>query len=193
MARWLPQLAFTVDAYYNRVSDKIVAIPTKNLFIWSMVNLGKVDIRGVDVTAQGLFRLHQDWQFRLSGNYTYQRALDVTSDEPGTAESLTYRHQIPYTPRVYASGTAALSTPWGELSYALLYSGKRYALGQNIAANRLDPYTDHSLTYRYDRSWGKHSAALLVECLNLADKNYEIVKNFPMPGRSLRVTLTYQY
>lgn len=193
VARWLPQLAFTVDAYYNRVSDKIVAIPTKNLFIWSMVNLGKVDIRGVDVTAQGLFRLHQDWQFRLSGNYTYQRALDVTSDEPGTAESLTYGHQIPYTPRVYASGTAALSTPWGELSYALLYSGKRYALGQNIAANRLDPYTDHSLTYRYNRSWGKHSAALLVECLNLADKNYEIVKNFPMPGRSFRVTLTYQY
>ena len=42
----IPCLTLTVDAYMNRVTDKIVAIPTKNLFVWSMVNLGKVDIKG---------------------------------------------------------------------------------------------------------------------------------------------------
>lgn len=193
VARWLPRLSFTADAYYNRVSDKIVAIPTKNLFIWSMVNLGKVDICGIDLTGELDFRIRQGWHLRLNGNYTYQRALDVTSNEPGTAESLTYRHQIPYTPRVYASGGAALVAPWGELSYALLFSGKRYALGQNIAANRLEPYTDHSLTYRYEWTHRAHTVGLQVEALNLAGKNYEIIKNFPMPGRSFRATVTYQY
>ena len=37
---FIPYLTLTADAYVNRVTDKIVAIPTKNLFVWSMVNLG---------------------------------------------------------------------------------------------------------------------------------------------------------
>jgi vitamin B12 transporter len=28
-----------------------------------------------------------------------------------------------------------------------------------------------------------------IEILNLMNKNYEIVKNFPMPGRSFRIEL----
>ena len=37
------------------------------------------------------------------------------------------------------------------------------------------------------------SASVAVEVLNVADKNYEIVKNFPMPGRSFRVTVGINY
>ena len=32
-----------------------------------------------------------------------------------------------------------------------------------------------------------------VEVLNLMDKNYEIVKYFPMPGRSVRATIKIRY
>lgn len=190
---FVPLLQFSADGYFNRVSDKIVAIPTKNLFVWSMVNLGKVAIRGLDVTAELHVEPVHRIRIKLNGNYTYQRALDVTGNEPGTVASKTYRHQIPYTPRVYASGRAAISTPWGELAYALLYSGKRYALGENIAANRMDPYADHSVAYRYDLPLQKHLLSFMGELLNLADKNYEIVRNFPMPGRSFRLTLTYRF
>ena len=31
---FIPYLSATVDAYHNKVTDKIVATPTKNLFIW---------------------------------------------------------------------------------------------------------------------------------------------------------------
>ena len=63
----------------------------------------------------------------LSGNYTYQRALDMT--EPG---GKTYKQQIAYTPRVSGSGQAGIETPWVNLSYSFLFSGKRYMLGQNL-------------------------------------------------------------
>ena len=190
---WMPYFSATVDAYANRVTDKIVATPTKNLFIWSMVNLGKVDIKGVDATATVSLKPVEGYVLTLSGNYTYQRALDVTNDDPTTPEGRTYKHQIAYTPRVSGSGQAVLETPWVELSYAMLFSGKRYALGQNIAKNRLDSYTDHSLSARREFRWSKVSTSLAVEVLNLADKNYEIVKNFPMPGRSFRVTVGIKY
>ncbi len=184
----LPYVSITADTYYNRVHDKIIATPTKNLFIWSMVNLGVVDIKGVDVT--GLIQLQptQNIQINLSGNYTYQRALDVT-DKNGK----TYKHQIPYTPRVSASGQASIETPWINVSYSLLFSGKRYCLGQNIAENRLPKYTDHSISaYRTFRVSGIEITAN-AEVLNLLNKNYEIVKNFPMPGRSFRGTIKISY
>ena len=189
----IPFLTFTADAYMNRVTDKIVAIPTKNLFVWSMVNLGKVNIKGMDVTGSLGIRPCEGYVLNLSGNYTYQRALDVTDSDPSTAEGKTYKHQIAYTPRVSGSGQAVLETPWADLSYAVLFSGKRYMLGQNIAENRLPGYTDHSVSARREFRWRDVSASVAVEVLNLADKNYEIVKNFPMPGRSFRVTVGIDY
>ena len=189
----IPYLTLTADAYMNRVTDKIVAIPTKNLFVWSMVNLGKVDIKGMDVTGSLGIRPCEGYALNLSGNYTYQRALDVTDPDPSTAEGKTYKHQIAYTPRVSGSGQAVLETPWVDLSYAVLFSGKRYMLGQNIAENRLSGYTDHSVSARREFRWRDVSASVAVEVLNLADKNYEIVKNFPMPGRSFRVTVGIDY
>ena len=170
----IPYLTLTADAYMNRVTDKIVAIPTKNLFVWSMVNLGKVDIKGMDVTGSLGIRPCEGYALNLSGNYTYQRALDVTNPDPSTAEGKTYKHQIAYTPRVSGSGQAVLETPWVDLSYAVLFSGKRYMLGQNIAENRLSGYTDHSVSARREFRWRDVSASVAVEVLNLADKNYEM-------------------
>lgn len=48
---FLPYLSATVDAYYNKVTDKIIAYPTKNLAVWSMRNLGSVEIKGIDATG----------------------------------------------------------------------------------------------------------------------------------------------
>lgn len=189
----LSYLSATIDAYYNKVTDKIVAIPTKNLFIWSMVNLGKVDIKGVDATASLSLQPLQKLRINLSGNYTYQRALDVTNPDPDTPEGKVYKHQIAYTPRVSASGQAGIETPWIHLSYTFLFSGKRYMLGQNISENRLDSYSDHSLSANRDFNIRNITASLNLEVLNLMNRNYEIVKNFPMPGRSFRVTVGVRY
>ena len=41
-------LEIQADGYYNQVRDKIVAMPTSNFFRWTMVNLGKVKIKGID-------------------------------------------------------------------------------------------------------------------------------------------------
>jgi len=185
---WVSYLSATVDGYYNRVSDKIIAIPTKNLFIWSMVNLGEVEIKGMDATASLRFRPVHRIGLYLSGNYSYQRALDIT-DPTGK----TYKHQIAYTPRISGSGQAGIETPWVHLSYSLLHSGKRYMLGQNLTENRLGSYTDHSISASREFTARESKLVLSVEMLNLTNNNYEIIKNFPMPGRSVRATLRVTY
>lgn len=190
---FLPYLSATIDGYYNKITDKIIAYPTKNLAVWSMRNLGSVEIKGVDATASIALQPWENIRINLSGNYTYQRALDVTNSDLDSEEGRTYKHQIAYTPRVSGSGQAGIETPWVNLSYSFLFSGKRYQQGENIAENRLDSYSDHSISASRSFKIMQTNTSVSVEVLNIADKNYEIIRNFPMPGRSVRATISIRY
>ena len=67
-----------LDAYYNEVENKIIATPTNNFFRWTMINMGLVKIKGVDVVLQGLWKFGNDWVFDSQLSYTYQKAQDFT-------------------------------------------------------------------------------------------------------------------
>lgn len=193
LCSFLPYLSATIDGYYNKITDKIIAYPTKNLAVWSMRNLGSVEIKGIDATASIALQPWENIRINLSGNYTYQRALDVTNSDLDSEEGRTYKHQIAYTPRVSGSGQAGIETPWINLSYSFLFSGKRYQQGENIAENRLDSYSDHSISASRSFKIMQTNTSVSVEVLNIADKNYEIIRNFPMPGRSVRATISIRY
>ncbi len=170
----------TVDAYYNKVSDKIVALPT--LFIWHMMNLGEVDITGVDATLSTELSLSDEVKLLLSGNYTYQKAIDVT--DPGDKN---YKDQIPYTPEHTGNASVSIEHPWVNLSYSLMATSDRYMLPQNIEDNRISGYTEHTLSANRTFSLGRCKLRLQAELINLTDKTYEVIKWYPMPGRSYRL------
>jgi len=174
---------FSADGYKNLIIDKIMAMPTKNIFIWSMVNLGKVDITGIDIALDIRQKVGRKYVITAGWNHSYQRALDLTS--PEAAE---YKNQIAYAPRVYGSGRIGFSTPFGKLAYAIIWSGHRYVTGHNIIQNDLPGYSDQSVSFDKTLSLQKYKVNLRAEILNLMNENYEIVRNFPMPGRSFRLS-----
>lgn len=179
----------TADAYYNSIKDKIVAAPT--MFIWKMRNVGKVNMYGADITATTMWNTCAGLKIHASANYSLQYALDVTDPD-----SKNYRHQIPYTPRHSGSGSLIFETKWLNLSYRITASGKRYDKNQNLPANEIPSYADHGLSLNRAFVFGKiheHRINLSLEALNLAGKNYEIIHFYPMPGRSYRLTLKFNY
>ena len=182
-------LDVTADAYHNFIKDKIVAVPT--MFIWKMRNVGQVSMYGIDVTSSVLWKACTALSLRASGNWSLQYALDVTD-----ADSKTFRHQIPYTPRHCGSGCLSLETPWVDLSYRVTAVGLRYSLGQNLPSNAMQAYADHCLsisrTFQVGRRGG-HGIYIGVEGLNLSGENYEVIHGYPMPGRHFRLTLRYEY
>jgi len=184
----LPLLSVTADVYQNYVKDKIVVLPTQNLFKWTTLNLGEVDIKGLDLAIEASVQLWRDILLVLGGNYNYQSATDVTNVNSGT-----YGHQIPYTPWISGSGKIALEMPWVNISYAMLWSGKRYALFQNYAANRLPGYSDHSISASRAFNIRQCTLSLQLEALNILNENYAVVKWFPMPGREFRVMMKIGY
>jgi outer membrane cobalamin receptor len=173
----------SADGYYNKVEDKIVALPT--LYIWRMMNMGEVEMKGVDVNLSAEIPLSENINMMLSGNYTYQHAIDVTNPA-----AKNYKHQIPYTPRHTGNGSAAFETPWLNISYLLTAVGERYALPQNIKVNRVDAYAEQSISLNRTFDLKNVSLRLQGEILNLADTQYDVIQYYPMPGRSWRLSVT---
>lgn len=179
----------TLDGYFNIVKDKIVAFPSHNLFSWTMLNYGKVYVAGAELNTFWQYRITSKYILRLNGNITYQRAVDRTDPE-----SKTYNHQIPYTPLWSGSASLSLQTPWVTVTYALIGCSRRYALPQNISANEVPGYVDQSITLNHDLGFRNASTlSLKLELLNLSNKNYEIIRNYPMQGFGMRFKVVYDF
>ena len=173
-----------VDGYYNTVHDKIVAYPKGQQFRWTMLNLGKVHIKGVDAMAEVGLEPAKDWKVTARLQYTYQDARDVT--DPNTSY---YKDQIPYIP--WHSGSAILGLLWRELdlAYSFIYSGERYSQQENILYNHLQPWYTHDMSVVYHaRRW---SARLDVN--NIFSQDYDVILNYPMPKRNYMLTLEYNF
>ncbi len=177
----------SADAYYNRVKDKIVAYPKGQQFRWTMLNLGLVDIRGVDLTGLITLNPWNDLYLTLRGQYTFQRAIDITNPADNY-----YRDQIPYIPR--HSGAAVANAQWRgwSLNYSWIYVGERYNQQENIRYNYTQPWYTSDISVSKDFTIRKVSLRGLLEINNLLSQDYDVILNYPMPKRNYRFTLTVE-
>ncbi len=176
----------TLDMYYNRVTDKIIAIPTQNMFLWSMQNIGKAEILGIDATCELQFSILNS-QFSTHLNYSFQHAVDRSDPM-----SKSYGHQIAYTPRHSGGASLRWENRWVNLGASAMVVGERYYRMQNSDATRMPAYCDLGLIAdrKIDLRWG--TMTIQVQVLNLLDTQYEVVRSYPMMGRNYRLKITYE-
>ena len=216
-------LQVSADAYYNKVIDKIVAVPKGgsgggSLYRWMMMNVGLVEIRGVDVAAKIGWTVGNSknkdargentmgekvsvkgfspLRIYLSLNYTYQKAQDCSNPH-----SEWYGGQIAYIP--WHSGSAIVNAQWKtwDLNYSFIYVGERYHNSANIPANREQPWYTHDLTLgksfslhkkggtSSQKERGGEGLTISAEINNIFNQAYEVITCYPMPGRNYRIVL----
>ena len=183
-ASFIRSLRFSTDGYYNRVRDKIVAMPT--MFVWKMMNMGEVSIGGLDVNASAEIPVYREISFLLQAAYTWQQAIDITDKS-----ARNYRDQIPYTPRHAGNISLSVENPWLDVSYNLAAIGDRYSLPQNISDNLINGYIEQSISVNREFHLRYCKFRLQAEIVNLGNVNYDVIKNYPMPGRSYRAQVVF--
>lgn len=185
---WMKHIELQADVYYNEVKNKIVATPTSNFFRWTMVNLGEVEIRGIDVAVQTDWKLGKEALLSERLNYTYQKAQDFTDPD-----NEFYGGQIPYIP--WHSGSAAVNFNWRswEASYSFIYTGERYSSQANLPVNYQPSWytSDCSLSKR--QRIRSQELKLTLEVNNLLNQQYEVVSCYPMPGINFKFIVQYMF
>ncbi len=179
------QFSFSVDGYYNNIRDKIIAVPAQNLFIWTMKNIGKVRITGIDVNGQinGKFSSDLTWSARMA--YTWQQALDITDPS-----SSVYKDEIPYTPDQSGSAMASVYYRIWSAGYSILFSGERYTLGENDPTNLLPGWNEQDVFLSAQVPFKNFQTTIKGEVNNIFNQQYDVIHYYPMPGRSYKISIT---
>ena len=203
-----PGVGLSLDVYANRVSDKIVAVPF-NMFVWRIMNIDRATILGADVVANASVPLGRRQLLSLNANYSWQRAMNST-----VKASPTYHHQLPYTPEHTACATLTWENPWLSIAATLSAQSARWTTIEHAAGTRMPGFatTDLSLSLplplplplnlsrhsvlrprRNSTSNAGFSPFLRFTVQNLFDRQYALVARYPMPGRSFRMQLMFNF
>ena len=170
-------VSVTADAYYNDVRDKIVALPT--MYIWRMMNFGRADIFGADVSVSLWSRFAREYSLQADVAYSWMNAVDVTDKS-----AKNYRHQLPYTPAHTGNFSLTFENPVVDATYMLAAVGERYMLPQNTERNRMPGYVEHSFVLNRDFCFGDAMLHLQGKFMNLLNTHYEVIRYYPMQGFS---------
>jgi vitamin B12 transporter len=167
-----------LDGYYNHVKDRIVCLPLKGSYQWTMLNYGYTRCMGADLTVNVNYKCHS---LLFTGTFQDDRnRTDPTEDA--------YNDYIAYSPKW--SFTAIYTFVYKRVSASIshMFVDKRYWTAENAIEDPLNAYncTDIKVGYKYK------NLGMEAECQNVFDKRYEIIQRWPMPGRILGVTIKYQ-
>lgn len=173
-----------VDYYHIDTRDGIVWRPTDpSELIWLPENFQEITSHGIELT----FDLKYESFFTLNGNYFFGKSLDVSD----VSDPATYEKQLIYIPQQQSS-IAAEVTPWiFNFTAALRYVGERFITSDNT--EWLSPYavTYVSASVRINTSSFEILPELSID--DLLNREYEVAPNYPMPGRTYRLGLSFQF
>lgn len=175
------------QGFYNNVRNKIVAIPTKNLFVWSMQNVDRAMVYGGLMESRAIRRFNDSHRIEFMANYTWQRVIDITPD------AITYGHQVAYAPEHTINGDVMYCYKGYSFRVSNNFVSGRYALNQNVPANYLDPFWTMDVAAGYKHTIkNRHKIGVQFNVRNLTNVSYAFIRSYVMPGRHYLLTLNYE-
>ena len=173
------------DIYQNKIENRIVCLPLKGTYTWSMMNYGYTFCRGLNATVKGHYRTGP-WNFSLLTSLTWQHDVDRTDPD----DEDMYDKPICYSP-TFSSGVTAIAG-WRSLQFttSYLYVGERM-WSKADPKDILEPYHNIDMKLSYTHNIKKTSLGLCLEVCDVLDIQYEHLPRYPMPGRNYKLTLSF--
>jgi outer membrane cobalamin receptor len=169
-----PPMKLGITYFWNSFKDRIQWTPGAE-GKWSPQNLSEATSSGIETEAQWNLSL---WNIKdllsFNTNYTFLKTEDMLKRQ------LIYRpsHSIGYTLRV--------DTGKYWLQFQGSYLSRRYYTLQNT--KWLEPFMKHDIQIGSERGiWYLADVGIIFEIRNIFNKRYQLVADYPLPGREWRV------
>lgn len=167
-AQFVPStVQYSAIYYRNKIDDLIVnsGVPL------APFNIDKAEIQGISLIASGEVR-----------SATVTASLDLQEPEDGVTHRL-----LPRRAKRYASLAATVPAFGGRATGEIIASSARYNDTANL--QRMGGYGIVNAAYEYlvSKQW-----TLFARLNNVADKRYELVRDFNVPDRTLFVGARYE-
>lgn len=172
-------------AFQRLMRDMILFVPNSQ-FTLRPENVDRARITGVEFSSR--LEILEQWQFYL--NYTYQRAINESdvSFLRGRYLALRPLHEM--------HAGLAWRNGWLELGSEAVFVGAVYRDRSNEAQNYQAARWLYNLYARWTILGDARSAEQLllgVDLKNVLDDRVSDIVNYPLPGRSVYVSLSYRF
>jgi iron complex outermembrane receptor protein len=144
--------------------------------IWTPHNIATVHSRGVETENKLKYRKGR-WVFHAGLNTSYVLATTVKSYILADGS---IGKQIPYTPRYNGQGNVGVTFRQFYFNYNHTYTGYRFTRADE--SDFLLPYTTGNIQVAVNAVVHKQELLLTMQCNNVWDENYSVVRGRPMPG-----------
>jgi outer membrane cobalamin receptor len=181
-------LSCDVDAYWMSTSNLIVSVPVSPLLTTAQ-NVGRAITYGAELMLRGSWfddRLRAQWA------YTRQSVQDATGRAGIDGTMIPYA--VPELSSIFMQWTDAItpSDAMWNAGATWSYTSYRYAQAGGTYASLLQPFAVTSIFGGVDVRSSRTVVHVRAQCDNLFDAQYAVIRGFPMPGRSFRVTTSVE-
>lgn len=176
-----------LNFFVINTTDQIISVP-KSAVVWSAMNISQTLSRGVEFSVQfANFRLFETADILATINYSLLETVDKTE------LSRSYNNQIPYTPNeLFSIHTTAKIK---DFAFSLFgnYQSHRYFLPINLPEYSLGKFFILNATATQSHNLWGFRGSVKLECLNIFNADYVLVKNYPMPKRSFKLGVEFNF
>ncbi len=178
-------LVFDITVQTTTITNWIQWVPVSGY--WRPVNYKQVWSRGLE---SGIL-----WRTQMQGinlgfmaDYSLAFATVVQADNPNL-----YGKQLRYLPKHLLK--IHLKMDFRRLYTGLEYqfTGKRYTTEDNDLFYALDPVHTINLDFGYQPDRTLKRWTLRFKIVNIFNKEYQMIRSYPMPGRSWQIGLNYTF
>lgn len=177
--RPMPWIVVESDAFVVTTTDLIVAVPVSPV-ITSASNVGRAQTLGLESSVRASL---------LDERCTATWSWTITDARDKTGRSTIDGTLIPYVP----NEMIGMSIDWIDdrilASVRMTYVGGRFSQPGGEATSLLQPFTVVSASIGTRGTMGSTFADVRLSADNLGDVSYAVVRGYPMPGRTIRLSV----
>lgn len=173
---------WNVNLYHIRTTDKILWAPNTQ-GVWTPENIASTSSTGVEIKYNATLNIGKDIAIQINPIFNYNKTINTT-------EGANEGNELLYNPRINWRLNTVLQYKQLALSVNESYTGRRYQTLDNVGVLNAYSLLNAELNYRW-RQDQKYSTELYVGSRNIIDENYELVRFFPQPLRSIYIGVNF--